>query len=83
MGRTTQKQLFALREDWLARNYEYQFCHHTDFNYGILDNIMYITRSGRTKKKTTYNNCIIMCDTETSKKRLKLKPQKTKPKKRR
>lgn len=78
MGRITQKELFALREDWLARNYEYQFCHHTEFNYGILNNIMYITRSGRTKKKTTYNNCIIMCDTETSKKRLKDAPQKTK-----
>lgn len=75
MGRTTQKQLFALREDWLARNYEYQFCHHTEFNYSILDNIMYVTRSGNTKKKITYNNCIIMCDTETSKKKLKTKPQ--------
>ena len=78
MGRTTQKELFALRADYLQRNYEYQFCHHDDFNYEILNNIMYVTRSGKTKKKTTYNNCIIMCDTETSKKKLKNKPQKTK-----
>lgn len=65
-----------MRQDYLARNYSYIFCHHTEFNYEILNNIMYVTRSGRTKKKTTYNNCIIMCDTETSKKRLKNSDQK-------
>ena len=65
-----------MRQDYLSRNYSYIFCHHTEFNYEILNNIMYVTRSGRTKKKTTYNNCIIMCDTETSKKRLKNSDQK-------
>ena len=78
MGRTTQKELFALRADYLSRNYSYIFCHHSEFNYEILNNIMYVTRSGKTKKKTTYNNCIIMCDTETSKKKLKTRPQKAK-----
>ena len=71
MGRTTQKEIYLMRQDYLSRNYEYKFCHHTEFNYEILNNIMYVTRSGNTKKKTTYNNCIIMCDTETSKKKLK------------
>ena len=78
MGRVTQKQLYALRADYLSRNYEYIFCHLSEFNYSILDNIMYVTRSGNTKKKTTYNNCIIMYDTETSKKALKKAKQKTK-----
>lgn len=78
MGRITKKFLYELREDYLARNYTYQFCHHTEFNYDILNNIMYITRPGKTKHKKTYNNCIIMCDTETSKKRLKTRPQRTK-----
>ena len=78
MGRTTQKELYLLRADYLQRNYQYTFCHHSEFNFEILNNIMYVTRSGRTKKKTTYNNCIIMCDTETSKKTLKKAGQKTK-----
>lgn len=78
MGHTTQKQLWLLRQDYLIRNYEYQFCHHTEFNFKILDNIMYITRSGNTKQRKTYNNCIIMCDTETSKKSLKKASQKVK-----
>ena len=76
MGHTSQKDIFLMRQDYLARNYSYTFCHHTEFNYEILNNIMYVTRSGRTKKKTTYNNCIIMCDTETSKKCLKNSDQK-------
>lgn len=76
MGRTSQKDIYLMRQDYLQRNYSYVFCHHTEFNYEILNNIMYVTRSGRTKKKTTYNNCIIMCDTETSKKRLKNSNQK-------
>ena len=78
MGRTTQKELFLMRQDYLTRNYSYVFCHHTEFKYEILNNIMYVTRSGQTKKKETYNNCIIMCDTETSKKRLKHSAQQTK-----
>lgn len=76
MGRTSQKDIYLMRQDYLWRNYTYVFCHHTEFNYEILNNIMYVTRSGRTKKKTTYNNCIIMCDTETSKKKLKNSKQK-------
>ena len=78
MGRITKKFLYELREDYLARNYTYQFCHHTEFNYDILNNIMYITRPGKTKHKKTYNNCIIMIDTETSKKRIKTGCKKTK-----
>lgn len=76
MGRTSQKDIYLMRQDYLSRNYSYIFCHHTEFNYEILNNIMYVTRSGRSKKKTTYNNCIIMCDTETSKKKLKHSKQK-------
>ena len=38
-----------------------------DFNYELLSNIMYIRRAGR-NDNDTYNDCIIMFDTETSKK---------------
>ena len=38
-----------------------------DFNYELLSNIMYVKRAGR-NDNDTYNDCIIMFDTETSKK---------------
>lgn len=80
MGRITQKDVYLMRQDYLSRNYEYIFCHYSEFNFDILNNIMYVTRSGarKSKKKTTYNNCIIMCDTETSKKPVKKANQKKK-----
>lgn len=81
MGQVTKKELAALRADYIQRNIPYQFVHHTEFKYEILNNIMYVVQSGNTKNKTkrkTYNNCIIMCDTETSKKALKKSKQKVK-----
>ena len=70
----TSKELYALRWDWVNQNIDYQFVHHTKFKYEILDNITFITRSGRRKKgqkkSKTYNNCFIMFDTETSRKKL-------------
>ena len=70
----TSKELYALRWDWVNQNIDYQFVHHTEFKYEILDNITFITRSGRRKKgqkkSKTYNNCFIMFDTETSRKKL-------------
>ena len=51
--------------------------HYSKFDYSILSNILYITPAGRGDKKT-YNDVIIMCDTETSKKKLSKAPQKSK-----
>ena len=65
-----QSELYLLRQDYLTRNYTYQYVHHSEFNFDILDNIMYVKRSGRGSNKT-YNDCIIMFDTETSRKKLK------------
>ena len=70
----TSKELYALRQDFISRNIPYQFVHHSQFRYEILDNIMYSRRPGKGKNKT-YNDCIIMFDTETSKKKLKNSPQ--------
>ena len=79
MGQVTKKELAALKADYIQRNIPYQFVHHTEFKYEILNNIMYVTQSGTSKgKRKTYNNCIIMCDTETSKKKLKMSKQKVK-----
>lgn len=65
-----RSELYLLREDYIHRYIEYQFVHHSKFNYEVLDNIMYIRRSGKGNNKT-YNDVLIMADTETSKKKLK------------
>ena len=70
----TSKELYLLRQDYLSKYVPYQFVHHSDFNYNILDNIMYVKRPGKGENKT-YNDCIIMFDTETSRKKLKASRQ--------
>lgn len=63
------KELYLLREDYLHRNLEYQCVHYSKWNYEILNNIMYLKRPGRSNNQT-YNDVIIMCDTETSRKKV-------------
>ena len=74
----THKELYLLREDYFTRNIHYSRCHHSEFNFDLLNNIMYLNRPGRGKNKKTYNDVIIMCDTETSKKKLKKSAQSSK-----
>ena len=75
----TQSELYAIRQDWMHNNIPYQFCHHNLFRYEILDNIMFLRRPGRRrknqKKSKTYNDVIIMFDTETSRKKLSVSQQ--------
>ena len=74
----TQKELYAMRQAWMQDNIPYQFIHHTLFRYEILDNIMYMRRPGRKakgQKTKSYNDVIIMFDTETSRKKLKTTQQ--------
>lgn len=59
-------ELYAKRKEWLIRHHSYSFCHCSNFDYSLLNNIMYLTRSGR-EHGETYNDCIMMLDTETSK----------------
>ena len=42
-----------------------------DFDFSVFEQIMYICRAGQGHKGETYNDCIIMADTETSKERYK------------
>lgn len=74
----TRQELYLLREDYLQRNYTYQYVHHSNFNYDILANIMTINKSGKQKSKKSYNDVIIMCDTETSRKKLSKSTQSSK-----
>ena len=71
-----QCELYKIRKDYLLKHHQYKMVHYNDFDYEVLNNIMWITRAGKAKgKRKTYNNCIIMCDTETSRKKLKNSPQ--------
>lgn len=61
-----RKQLYAYRKKYWDK-WHYNFIYFDKFDYNYLSNIMYIKRAGR-NENDTYNDCIIMFDTETSKK---------------
>lgn len=61
-----RQQLYKYREKFWNK-WNYNFIFWNKFNYDYLSNIMYIKRAGR-NDNDTYNDCIIMFDTETSKK---------------
>ena len=60
----TRKELRALRSQYFEG--KYQLVRWDKYNYRELKNIMYIRRAGRADNDS-YNDCIIMADTETSK----------------
>ena len=51
----------------IAYNLDYTFCHWSEFDYSSLVCVPYKNRAGK-KERESYNDCIIMGDTETSKK---------------
>jgi len=63
-----RQKLFQIRKDYVNNFWNYKMIYFDRFNYKKLENIMYIRRSGRSDNKN-YNDCIIMFDTETSKKK--------------
>lgn len=63
----TRKELYESRKAYLMTYHSYKLWHWNQFNYSILNNIMYRKKAGR-GDNNTFNECIIMCDTETSKK---------------
>lgn len=63
----TRQQLYKIRYEHLHSSHKYTFCHYKQFNYKILNNIMYLKRAGKGHKDEIYNDVIIMADTETSK----------------
>ena len=60
-----RQQLYKIRQKFWDK-WKYNFIFWDRFNYDYLSNIMYIKRAGR-NENDTYNDCIIMFDTETSK----------------
>lgn len=65
--KVTRKELYDIRKKWFNEYWDYELTHWSEFDYSILKKIMYIKRSGR-GSNNTINDCIIMADTETSKK---------------
>ena len=61
------KQLRKMRERYLDRHLPYRMTYFESFDFRILRNIMYLRKTGN-GGHDTYNDCIIMADTETSKK---------------
>lgn len=66
MARMTMTQLSHIRRSWLDKHQPYNMLYYSLFNYATLDNIFYRQKSGK-KNSGTYNDIIIMFDTETSK----------------
>ena len=62
-----REELYNIRKSWLAKNLPYKMTYWDDFDYTMLSNIMYRRKAGR-KNNNSYNDVIIMADTETSKK---------------
>lgn len=63
-------QLYNKRRDFFQNEHKYKLVEYKDFDFSLLNQIMYITRAG-CKQGETFNDCIIMADTETSKERYK------------
>ena len=59
-----RKELYALRTSYFDK-IEYQRCFYLDFDYSILNKIMYVKKPS--KVPVFINDAIIMVDTETSK----------------
>ena len=59
-------ELKQIRRKWLDNHLPYKMTYWRLFNYDVLNNIMYRKKGGRGSNET-YNDIIIMFDTETSK----------------
>ena len=62
----TRTELFKIRGEYVKNHYPYKMTLWNDFNYKILNEIMYLKRSAKGHSET-YSDCIIALDTETSK----------------
>ena len=64
-------RLYRKRREFFQEQYSYGMFYWKDFDFSVFEKIMYICRAGQGHKGETYNDCIIMADTETSKERYK------------
>lgn len=66
----TRGELYNIRKANMANQIKYSRMHYKKFNYNILSSIMHITKGWGDNAKT-FNDVIIMADTETSKEKYK------------
>ena len=60
------KDLESVRKGWIERHWQYKMMRWNEFDYSILSNVIYKKKTGK-GKNGTYNDVIMMADTETSK----------------
>lgn len=61
-----RSELYKIRRDYIVRHYPYKMAFWRDYDFSILNEIMYITKAFKGHKET-FSDCIIALDTETSK----------------
>ena len=49
-----QSELYLLRQDYLFNNYKYKMLHHSEFNYEILNKLLYFSVSSSVKWEEEY-----------------------------
>lgn len=70
MGRISKNELIKLKRQFINKYIPYQLTYYSEFDYDILGNtILYFKKAGR-GDTVTYNDVIIMMDTETSKQKV-------------
>lgn len=66
----TREELYDIRKGTFAKAVKYSRIHYKKFDYSILSSIMYV-KKGFGENAKTFNDVIIMLDTETSKEKYK------------
>lgn len=56
------------RSAWVSKNWTYKLLRWDEFDYNLLNNVLYKKKTGK-GRSGTYNDIIIMADTETSKRK--------------
>ena len=67
MGKLSKTELVKIKQKFIEKYIPYQLTFYSEFDFDMLGNtILYFKKAGR-GNNTTYNDVIIMMDTETSK----------------
>lgn len=66
--KVTLKELYKIRRDYIKKYQPYSMCYWSEYNFDILTKTIISRKKAGRGDNGTYNDIIIMCDTETSKK---------------
>ena len=67
MGRISKNELYAIKQKFIEKYIPYQLTFYSEFDFDTLgETIIYNKKAGR-NNNITYNDVILMMDTETSK----------------